>query len=104
MLRRVSTLTKNRRHISYQSNQSSSKSILFYQSIYHESNTNDVKMDHLFGASPNAQHTLNEVVTDHVLTRSEFGFYQRLLPIDTVQDMMSSINSLLGNYYIFEIV
>ena len=70
---------------------SCSHSLLFISKYRESTNINK-----LFGSNLNDNINNNIEIKQEILTRSDFGFYQRILPIDSVQDMISSINFLFG--------
>lgn len=94
-------LSKSRRIIS-----GSTPNILFYQSKLNQSNdsvannANKDNMENILFGSNTINDTLGAAVESE-LSRSDFGFYQKLLPIDTVQAMISNINFLFGILSIF---
>lgn len=86
MFKRVITNNINRRSVH----------CLYLHSKYRES----TNINKLFGNDLNVNNNNHNIeIKQEILTRTDFGFYQRLLPIDTVQDMISSINFLFGLYF-----
>merc|ERR1719410_3119469 len=55
-------------------------------------------MDILFGANTVNKASINDIAGAELL-RSDFGFYQKLLPVDTVQALISNLNFLFDMPY-----
>ena len=99
-LKRVSTKI----NIYNNNNHNIKRNIIYFQNKYKQSNdAKNLNINKLFinnnnnnNENININETINEIKQEILFTRSDFGFYQKLLPIDSVQDMISSMNFVFG--------